>query len=133
MVAKRDNLDLRIEKGDMRDLSRFEDERFDLLYHPVSNCFIDNVGKVWKECYRVLNPDGVLIAGFVNPLVYIFDLEEWEKNKNLVVNKSIPYSDLEQLPKEQLEERIKTNDTKLGGGLLDSYIDTYIATRSIRL
>ncbi|WP_373600198.1 class I SAM-dependent methyltransferase [Paraclostridium bifermentans] len=160
MVAKRDNLDLRTEKGDMRDLSRFEDESFDLIYHPVSNCFIDNVEKVWKECYRVLKPNGILIAGFVNPLVYIFDLEEWEKNKNLVVNKSIPYSDLEQLSKEQLEERIKAKDTlefghslqtqiggqieagfaivgfyedKLGGGLLDPYIDTYIATRAIKL
>lgn len=160
MVAKRDNLNIITEQGDMRDLSRFDDNSFDLIYHPVSNCFVDNVEKVWTECYRVLKPNGVLIAGFVNPLVYIFDLKEWEENQKLIVNNRIPYSDLEQLSKEQLEKRIKDKDTlefghslqtqiggqieagfaivgfyedKLGGGLLDPYIDTYIATRSVKL
>lgn len=160
MVAKRDNLDINLEKGDMRDLSRFNDETFDFIYHPISNCFIDDVEKLWKECYRVLKPGGVLIAGFSNPLIYIFDLYEWETNNNLIVKNSIPYSDIEQLPKEQLEERINNKDTlefghslqsqiggqidagfvicgfledKLGGGLLDKYIDTYIATRALKL
>lgn len=158
-VAKRDNLDIKLEKGDMRDLSRFSDETFDIIYHPISNCFIDNVEILWKECYRVLKKGGVLIAGFCNPLVYIFDLYEWENN-NLVVKHSIPYSDIEHLPKDQLEERINNKDTlefghslqsqiggqidagfaivgffedKLGHGLLDEYIDTYIATRAVKL
>ncbi|MDZ4993144.1 methyltransferase domain-containing protein [Clostridium perfringens] len=158
-VAKRDNLNINIEQGDMRDLSRFDDECFDMIFHPISNCFIDNVEKVWKECFRVLKHGGVLISGFVNPLVFIFDLYEWEKNNNLFVSKSIPYSDIEQLTKEELEERIKSKDTiefghslesqiggqikagfliagfyedKLGNSLLDKYIDTYIATKAIK-
>lgn len=160
MVANRNNLNIKLEQGDMRDLSRFEDESFDFIFHPVSNCFIDNVEKVWKECYRVLRKGGTLVAGFSNPLIYIFDLYEWENNNRLVVKNNIPYSDIEQLPKEQLEERINTNDTlefghslqsqiggqinagflmsgfyedNAGGDLLDKHIDTYIATRAIKL
>ncbi|HSQ33986.1 MAG TPA: class I SAM-dependent methyltransferase [Peptostreptococcaceae bacterium] len=160
MVSDRDNLSIRLEQGDMRDLSRFENETFDLIFHPVSNCFVNDIEKVWKESYRVLKKGGTLISGFVNPLVFIFDLYEWEKNDKLIVNKSIPYSDIEQLPKDQLDERIRTNDTlefghslqsqigsqidagfvivgfyedNSGGGLLDSHIDTFIATRALKL
>ncbi len=38
----------------MRDLSRFPDASFDIVFHPVSNIFIDDVRPVWKECHRVL-------------------------------------------------------------------------------
>lgn len=159
IVSERDNLLINIEQGDMRDLSRFEDEYFDFIFHPVSNLFIDNVEKVWKECYRVLKHGGTLISGFCNPLTYIFDLYEWEKNNQLVVKNRIPYSDIEQLPKNQLEERINNNDTldfghslqsqiggqikvgfliggfyedNSGGDLLDKHIDTFIATKAIK-
>ncbi|UZP02595.1 class I SAM-dependent methyltransferase [Clostridium botulinum] len=160
MVAERDNLTIKLEQGDMRDLSRFENESFDFIFHPVSNAFVDNIDVVWKECYRVLKKGGVLIAGFGNPIIYIFDLYKWENEKKLEVAYSIPYSDLEQLPKEQLEERINNNYTiefghtlesqiggqieagfaitgfyedNAGGDLLDKYIDTFIATRAIKL
>lgn len=160
MVSKRDNLKIRLEYGDMRDLSRFDDKSFDLIFNPISNCFVDNVEVVWNECYRVLNTGGALISGFINPLVYIFDLYEWEKNNELFVKNKIPYSDIEQLPKNQLEERINNKDTLefghslqsqiggqikagfiihgfyediLGDGLLDKHISTYIATKSIKL
>lgn len=158
-VSNRDGLKINLEQGDMRDLSRFKNESFDFIFHPISNCFIDDVEIVWKECYRVLKKGGVLLSGFVNPLVYIFDLYQWEKNNSLVVSKSIPYSDIEQLSKEELKERIKNNDTlefghslesqiggqiragfliegfyedKLGDSLLDKYIATYIATKAIK-
>lgn len=160
MVANRDNLNIKLQQGDMRDLSIFDNETFDFIFHPVSNCFIDSIETVWSECYRVLKTGGVLIAGFSNPISYIFDLYEWEKNNKLIVRNSIPYSDIEQLPKDQLEERIQTKDTlefghslqsqiggqidagfvisgfyedKLGDGLLDKHIDTFIATKAIKL
>ncbi|NLL06835.1 MAG: methyltransferase domain-containing protein [Clostridiaceae bacterium] len=159
MVAERDGLSIKIEQGDMRDLSRFANESFDMIFHPVSNCFMDDVNKVWKECYRVLKKGGTLLAGFCNPITYIFDFNEWDENQKLIVRYSIPYSDLEQLPKEQLEAKI-TNKTSLefghslqdqiggqinagfmisgfyedssGGDLLDPYINTFIATRAIK-
>lgn len=160
-VSERDNLSIKLEQGDMRDLSRFEDESFDFIFHPVSNCFISDIELVWKESYRVLKKGGVLISGFVNPLTFIFDLYEWEKNNELVVSHSIPYSDIDDMPKEHLEERIRNNDTldfghslqsQIGGqidagfviggfyednsgheDLLDKYIDTFIATKALKL
>jgi len=38
MVAEREGLSIRLEQGDMRDLSRFEDGSFNLIFHPVSIC-----------------------------------------------------------------------------------------------
>ncbi|WP_078380029.1 class I SAM-dependent methyltransferase [Sutcliffiella halmapala] len=160
MVAERDHLIIHLEHGDMRDLSRFEEGTFDLIFHPVANCFINDVEKVWKECYRVLKKGGTIISGFVNPLSYIFDTYEWENNNQLVVRNSIPYSDIDQLPKEFLAERIQNNDAlefghslqsqiggqleagfvlagfyedNCGGNLLDKHIDTFIATRALKL
>ncbi len=59
----------------MRDLSAFADESFDLVFHPVSNLFVPEVRPVWNEAFRVLRRGGSLLAGFLNPAVYIFDLE----------------------------------------------------------
>ncbi|HEX3047797.1 MAG TPA: class I SAM-dependent methyltransferase [Bacillota bacterium] len=159
MVAERDGLIIRIEQGDMRDLGRFPAETFDLVFHPVSNNFVDDVNEVWRECYRVLKNGGCLLAGFSNPLTYIFDFQEWDEHHNLVVKYRIPYSDLEQLPKEQLKARIEAKLTleyghsladqiggqiqagfvingfyedSSGGDLLDPYINTFIATRAMK-
>jgi hypothetical protein len=99
------------------------------------------------------------MAGFCNPLLYIFDFDEWDNNKKLVVKHHIPYSDLEQLPEEQLNQKIESKQTlefghsledqiggqisvgfmidgfyedNAGGDLLDPYINTFIATRAIK-
>nr|WP_241218136.1 methyltransferase domain-containing protein [Bifidobacterium castoris] len=34
----------------------FEDESFDLIINPVSNCYIEQLRPVFRECFRVLNP-----------------------------------------------------------------------------
>jgi SAM-dependent methyltransferase len=79
MVAIRDELVLITVEGDMRDLSIFCDSSFDLVFHPVSNVFCPEVRPVWREAYRVLRPGGVLLAGFGNPSMYIFDIPLAEK------------------------------------------------------
>lgn len=159
MVAARDGLDLRLEQGDMRDLSRFPDGSFDIVFHPVSNLFIDDVRPVWKECHRVLRKGGVLLAGFVNPLLYIFDLEEWDAEGTMTVRYKIPYSDIGQLPPALLASRVAAKEAlefghslddliggqiaagfaitgffedSSGGDFLDPYIDTFIATRAAK-
>ena len=159
MVAARENLtDLTIEQGDMRDLSRYADSSFDLIFHPVSNCFVDDVRVVWRECARVLRSGGVLLAGFANPLIYIFDMDDWDEGK-LTPRYKIPYSDLRDLPKDRLEKRIAAKETlefghtltdqiggqldaglvmtgffedSANGDLLDPYIETFIATRCVK-
>ena len=72
-VAERDSLDLTAVEGDMADLSAFADESFGLVYHPVSNLFVPDVRPVWREAFRVLRRGGVLLAGFLNPVLYLFD------------------------------------------------------------
>lgn len=67
LVAEREQLYLRLEQGDMADLSRFEAGRFDLVFHPVSNCFAQKITAVWRKAARVLHPGGVLLSGFLNP------------------------------------------------------------------
>jgi SAM-dependent methyltransferase len=159
-VAAREGLDIQIEQGDMRDLGRFADASFDLIFHPVSNIFVDDVKPVWKECFRVLAQDGVLLAGFVNPLLYIFDLEAYDDRGAVEVRYKIPYSDLDQLPREVLAKRLAAKDALewghslsdlLGGqidsgfsiegfyednsgrgDILDPYIDCFIATKARR-
>ena len=51
-VSERDGLDLRTVQGDMTDLSMFEDANFDLIVHPIANCFVPDVNPVWREAFR---------------------------------------------------------------------------------
>jgi len=67
LLAERENLNIQYEQGDMADLSRFEDESFDLIFHPVSNVFSQHILPVWQHCARVLRPGGRLLSGFMNP------------------------------------------------------------------
>ena len=108
-VAEREGLEVNTVLGVMTDLSAFEDNRFDLIVHPCSNCFTPDVLPVWKEAYRVTKPGGHLISGFTNPLFYIFDYEEFEK-KNLVVKHKIPYSDIESLSEPMKQKLIEEGE-----------------------
>ena len=105
-VAEREGLELRTERGDMRDLSRFADHSFDLIVHPASNTFIPDVNPVWRECHRVLRPGGSLLAGFCNPLLWIFDDEAAETRHELIARHSIPYSDIDSLDEQELQKLI---------------------------
>ncbi len=102
-VAERDGLDLRTVLGDMRDLSVFAGASFDLVFHPVSNVFCPDLDPVWRECFRVLRPGGTLLAGFMNPDLYVFDREAEEARGELVVRHALPYSDLTHLTEEERE------------------------------
>lgn len=159
-VAEREGFTIRLEQGDMRDLSRFPNETFDLIFHPVSNIFVDDVRAVWRESHRVLKKGGRLLSGVANPVLFIFDLNLWDKTKEMKVRYKIPYSDLESLPKDELDERLKAGepiewghslqdliggqidagfliagffeDNSGWGDLLDPYIDTFFATLAVK-
>lgn len=101
LVADRDGLVIQTVLGDMRDLGAFADATFALVVHPCSNCFVPDVRVVWREISRVLVPGGVLLAGFLNPMTFIFD-EAAAADGELVVCHRLPYSDATHLSSEEL-------------------------------
>lgn len=145
-------------QGNMQDLSVFVDQSFDMIVHPVSNCFIDDILPVWRESYRVLRPQGCLLSGFTNPLVYMIDWEEADQTKRCELRHAIPYSDIVSLSPVMKEKYIQEKTAfefghsltdqiqgqitagfliagfyeDRGDPLLDQLADSYIATRAIK-
>jgi SAM-dependent methyltransferase len=107
LVADREGLELATVQGDMADLSVFGAESFDLVFHPVSNIFAPAVRPVWREAYRVLRKGGALLAGFMNPAIYIFDVELADDEGILEVKYTLPYSDLESASEEKRQRYIE--------------------------
>ncbi len=135
-VAQRDGLELRTVLGDARDLSAFPDASFDLVFHPVSNLFIPQLEPVWRECHRVLRPGGILLAGFLNPDVFIFDAHALDSRGELVVRHRLPYSDLTHLEPGERErlwgadapvEYSHTLTEQIGGQLAAGFVLTGFA------
>jgi SAM-dependent methyltransferase len=132
-VAHRDGLSLLTREGLMHDLSGFADESFDIIFHPVSNCFAPEIESVWRECFRVLRRGGALLAGFMNPIVYIFDARAQERGE-LVVRFPLPYADLVDLPPDELQLTIERDHTvefshtledQIGGQLRAGFVLTH--------
>jgi SAM-dependent methyltransferase len=109
-VAEREGLDIRCVRGDMADLGCFDDASFDLIFHPASNVFVRDLAPVWRECHRVLRPGGTLLAGFMNPAVFLFDHDEADATGDLVVRYTLPYSDEHSLPADRLDARIDAGE-----------------------
>jgi SAM-dependent methyltransferase len=158
-VAEREGLVIRLVEGDMADLSIFPDQSFDLIFHPVSNVFVPDVHPVWAGAYRVLRPGGALLAGFMNPVHYLFDFDVMEERKQLEVRYSIPYSDLTSLDEARRQKYLEQGwplefghslEDQIGGQLragfllagfyedrdpdilLSKYIPSFIASRAIK-
>ena len=159
LVADREGLPINLAQGDMADLSVFENDSFDLIVHPCSNCFVPNVLPVWKEAARVMKPGANLLSGIVNPIVYLFDDQLMEKGQFKVCHK-IPYSALTSLSSEQRQALLDDDEpfcfghtlTDQVGGQIDAglaitglfedcwsdwpiseYIPTFIATKATKL
>lgn len=158
-LAKELNVQITLIKGDMRDLSQFKDESFDLIFNPTSTVFIDEVREFYQGCARVLKPGGTFLTSVTNPALYLFDERLAAKGK-LKVKYTLPYSDITSLSEKQLKKMIKEGDTfefshtladLLGGlgeanlsidgifsdrsgfELLDSFIaDAYLAVRATK-
>ena len=90
MVAKREHYEIDTVRGDMSKPLPFSDESFSMVFNPVSTCYIRYVEPLWKECYRVLKPGGVLMTGFSVPITWAFNVTDKPVEEIRVVNK-LPY------------------------------------------
>lgn len=126
-VAERDGLTIKLEKGDSADLSRFPDASFDLIFNPASNVFFPDLEPVWRECHRVLRPGGTMLVGFMNPAMFIFDMDLAEDEGRLEVKNTLPYSDVHSLSKEEAQKRIAANETMEYSHSLETQIGGQIA------
>jgi SAM-dependent methyltransferase len=120
-VAEREKLTVFCELGTMNDLSRFADDSFDLAFHPVANLFIPEIRPVWRETFRVLRPEGRLLSGFANPIIFLFD-EDAEEREELIVRNSLPYSDLNSYSAEELRRRVEAGHPIEFGHTLEDQI-----------
>jgi SAM-dependent methyltransferase len=90
-VAEREGYAINIVRADMTKRLPFDDGSFDIIFHPVSNCYIEDVYHVWNECYRVLKSGGVLLAGMDNGFNFI--VEDFTVRPLVIANK-LPYNPL---------------------------------------
>lgn len=147
-------LGIKTVQGDMRDLSLFPDHSFDLIFNPCSLLFVDDVRPVWKECFRVLKPGGIVMSGLIQPVSFQLD----EESLALIYKR--PFSDLRSLPPEKLEALRQNKEAlifghsltdQIGGQLeagfllthmyeddwggenkLDDFFPAFIATRAVK-
>ena len=152
IVAEREGYAIEAIEGDMTKAFPFEDETFDLVFHPVSNCYVEDVQAVFNEVYRVLKRGGIFLAGLNNEINYIVDDTETEIVWKMPFNPLKDDKAREFLLKdnsgfqfshtmtEQIGGQLKAGfrlldlyeDTNGYGRLHDLNIKTYIATKSIK-
>ena len=131
-VARREGYVIHAVRADMTKPLPYPDAFFDLIFHPVSNCYIEEVEPVWRECWRVLKKGGRLLAGLDSGLNFLVDEEQGDR-----VTGYLPFNPLKN--PQQMEELEKSDagvqfshtiEEQIGGQLragfrlLDVYSDT---------
>ena len=152
LVAAREGYSIDIVRGDMAKPLPFQDNQFDLIFHPVSNCYVEDVEAVFNECFRVLKPGGTLLAGQDNGINYIVNDDETRIVQRLPFN---PLKDellykrcmdndwgiqFSHTMEEQIGSLLKAGfvlkdlyeDTNGSGHLHELNIPSFIATRSMK-
>ena len=151
-VAERERYEVEILQYDMTKQLPFEDETFDLIFHPVSNCYVEEVKPIFRECFRILKKGGILLCGLDNGINFIFDETETEVKYKLPFNPLKDRQQYEDLRRSDsgiqfshtLEEQIGGQleagfllkdlyeDTNGEGNLHEHHIPSFLATRAIK-
>lgn len=75
-AARHHGYSVQIEQGDMRDLSRFADNSFDLVWQPFSINFVPDAVPVIQAVGRIIRPGGYYHLDFANPF-WTMDESDW--------------------------------------------------------
>ena len=131
MVARREGYEIKIIRADMTKPLPFPDDCFDLIFHPVSNCYVEQVEPIWRECFRVLKPGGALLAGLDNGVNFWFDDDEERIAYTMPFNPLVHPEQMALLERQDCGVQFSHNiDEQIGGqlkaGLMltDVYEDT---------
>ena len=76
LVAEREGYPITCIRADMTKPLPFPDASIDLVFNPVSLCYVREVEPIWREAARVLVPGGSLLTGFDTVINYIVDGDE---------------------------------------------------------
>ena len=158
LVAQREGYDIRVLEADMSQPFPFGDGSFDLIFNPVSNCYIRDILPMQRECARVLRPGGVLMTAFVKEEHFLFE-PDFQREDALISRHPLPFDPLRDLTEEQ---RRKQLDNRMplafshtlteqlgglmragfeltdifedgdGGGLFDRWMQSYVAVRAVK-
>ena len=152
LVAAREGYAIEIIRADMTKPLPFPDETFDLIFHPVSNCYVEEVKPIYKEAFRILKHGGIFLAGLDNGINFLVDEEE-----KTIIN-TMPFNPLKnEMQRKQLEDQDcgmqfshtlgdliggqleagfhlthLYGDTNGSGYLHEKNVETYLATRAVK-
>lgn len=152
LVARREGYEIEVIQADMTKGLPFPDGSFDLIFHPVSNCYVREVRPIFRECSRVLKRGGLLLGGYDTGLNYVFDEAEeriayalpFDPLQDEAAREALQREDggfqfshtLEEQLVGQLEAGFRLTDlyedTRGEGNLHRHNIPTFIATRCVR-
>ena len=152
LVAEREGYEVTLLQCDMTEPLPFADGSFDLVFHPVSNCYVKEVLPIFREVYRVLKAGGVFLAGLGNEVNYLVDEGEerivyampFDPLANEDQRRLLEETDCGMQFSHSVEEQVG-GQLKAGFVLTDLYgdvngegrlhemgIDTYLATRAVK-
>lgn len=151
-VALREGYTIEIIRADMTKPLPFDDATFDLIFHPVSNCYVKEVKPIFKECARILKKGGILLSGLDNGVNYLVNDDEtmivntmpFDPLRNEDQRKQLEESDCGMQFSHTIEEQIGgqleaglvlTNiygDTNGEGRLHEMNVECYYATRAVK-
>ena len=83
---------------------------------------VPDVRPVWAECARVLRAGGNLLAGFTNPVRYLFPYDIETDSYDLRVSQTIPFSDVDTLTDEEKARFIQEGEPFEFGHTLEDQI-----------
>ncbi len=121
-VAAREGLDIRIEHGNMCDLSRFDDGSFDLVLNPPSLIYVPDVTPVFREVFRVLKKGGRFIMVSMAPIAYVCDYDAAEGCYKAV--NRMPYCSADHADQGDWIEYGHTMESYIGGQLECGFVLT---------